>query len=106
MNEIKIKILDLRRRALAFASNGEMIERDPLLVKEIIRLLADLKREQELPIVVQKRTLPEDTGLASAGPSPKKQRGDVGVVFVSCVSEIREVLTYSCEIAGIRSSRT
>lgn len=89
MNEIKIKILDLRRRALAFASNGEMIERDPLLVKEIIRLLADLKREQELPIVVQKRTLPEGTGLASAGPSPKKQRGDVSVILYSVCLKLR-----------------
>lgn len=64
-----MNILDLRRRAMSFASYAEMLERDPILVKEITRSFADLKRAQDFASNVQKRALSEISGLDSAGPS-------------------------------------
>lgn len=54
---------------MSFASYAEMLERDPILVKEITRSFADLKRAQDFASNVQKRALSEISDLDSAGPS-------------------------------------
>lgn len=105
MYEIKTKLLDLQRRALTFASYGEILERDPLLVKEFMSSFAELKREQEASSDVQKRTHPEDTSSNSAGPSVKKWKVDVSLAFLSFVflSEAKNLLF--CGNAGIRACK-